>query len=99
MDKHLFNRGTFPLISMSDNVSSIELTLILEVIVQCDVKHIMMLLMKTMTSLLKVSTYIITSDATHPTGVAVILAIMSRPSKGMLFYIYCRFLCGLQYFC
>ena len=95
MDKHLSNRGAFPLISMSDNVSSIELTLILEIIVQCDVKHMMMLLIKTITSLLKVSTYIITSNPTHRTGLALILAIMSRPSKQMLFYIYCKVLCEI----
>jgi hypothetical protein len=41
--------------------------LILKIIGQCDVEHIMMLPIKTMTSDLKILTYIITSIATPPT--------------------------------
>jgi len=47
------------LISTSDSVSISELTLILKIIGQCDVKQIMILPIKTMTSVLKVSTYIL----------------------------------------
>ena len=42
---------------------------------QCDVKHIITLLIKTITSALNVSTYIITSVTAC--GLAAILAIMS----------------------
>ena len=51
----------FLLISQSDIVSIKELALVLEIISQCDFKHIMMmLLMRTITSDLNVLTYIIT---------------------------------------
>ena len=44
---------------------------------QCDVKHIMTLPIKTITSILKVSTNIITSIAARSNGLAAIQAIMS----------------------
>jgi hypothetical protein len=50
----------FLLISHSDIVSIYKLNLMLKIIGQCDFKHIMMIPMKTMASVLKVSTYIIT---------------------------------------
>jgi len=56
------------LISSSDFVGINELTLILKIIGQCDVKHIMTLPIKTITSVLKVSTYIIT---VRPIGLAL----------------------------
>jgi len=53
------------------------MTMILKIIGQCDVKHIMTLLIKTITSVLKVSTHIITSLLACPVRLAAILAIMS----------------------
>jgi hypothetical protein len=52
---HLF--GHFPLISLSDIVSINKRSLIPEIFGQCDVKHIMMLLIKTIMSVLDISTY------------------------------------------
>ena len=49
----------------------------LEIIGQCDVKHIMMLLIKTVLSVLKVSTCINTSITARPIGPSAILVIMS----------------------
>jgi hypothetical protein len=46
----------FTLISLNDIVITSELTLTLKIIVQCDIKHIMMLPIKTIMSVLKVST-------------------------------------------
>ena len=57
-------------------MSNKELTLILTIICQCDVKYIMMLLIKTIMSVLKVSTYIITSTTARPIRLAEILAII-----------------------
>jgi len=54
-----------------------ELTLILKIISQCDVKHIFMSLIKTITPVMKISTYIITCITARPVGLAVILVIMS----------------------
>ena len=54
-----------------------DLTLILKIIGQCDVKHILMSQINTITPVLKISTYIITSIIAHPVGLAVILVIMS----------------------
>ena len=63
-----------------------ELTLILNIIGQYDIKHILMSPIKTITTVLKISTYIITAVLF---GLAAILGIMSvRPSKVLLFYIY-----------
>ena len=67
----------FPLISTSDIFSINELTLILNIIGQCDVKHIMTFPIKTITLVVKVSTYIITSMAPHPTILTAILVVMS----------------------
>jgi hypothetical protein len=49
--------GHFPLISLSDIVSINKRSLIPEIFSQCDVKHIMMLLIKTIMSVLDISTY------------------------------------------
>jgi hypothetical protein len=57
-----------------------ELTLILKIIGQCDVKHILMSLIKTITSVLKISAYIITSITLRPIGLVAILVIMSFSS-------------------
>jgi predicted GTPase len=62
------------LISTSDIVSIKELTQILKNIGQCDAKHIVTSLMQTITSGLKVLTYIITA---RPIRLAQILMIMS----------------------
>jgi hypothetical protein len=50
------------LISLGDIVSFNKLILILKIIGQCDVSHIVMSPMKTITSVLKVSTYIINDN-------------------------------------
>ena len=50
-----------------------ELTLILKIVGQCDVKHILTSLIKTITAV----TYIITSISAHPVRLAAILVIMS----------------------
>ena len=54
-----------------------ELTLILKIIGQCDVKHILTSQIKTIMPILKISTYIITSITARPVRLASILAIMS----------------------
>jgi hypothetical protein len=76
--KHFIsNLDMFPLISQMIFYIN-ELTLILKIIGQCDVKHIMMLPFKTITWVLKVLTYYtITSIAACPTRLAMILVIMS----------------------
>ena len=51
--------------------------LILKIISQCDVKHIMTSLIKTIMLVLMASTDIITSIPIHPIGLPEILAIMS----------------------
>jgi len=48
----------------------------LKIIGQCDVKHIIMSPIKTITLVLKVSTYIITSITAHPIRLAEILVTM-----------------------
>lgn len=58
----------FPVIVMKNIFSVNELTLILNVIGQCDVKYLMMLQVKTRTSVLKVSSWTI--------GLTLIIAIM-----------------------
>ena len=50
------------MISLGDIVSFNKLILILKIIGQCDVSHIVMSPMKTITSVLKVSTYIINNN-------------------------------------
>ena len=54
-----------------------ELTLILEIIGQGDGKHILASTIKTITPVLKILTYIITSITASPVGLAAILSIMS----------------------
>ena len=54
-----------------------ELTLILKIISQCDVKHIFMLLIKTIMAVMEILAYIITSITARPVRLAVILVIMS----------------------
>lgn len=54
-----------------------ELTLILKIIGQSDVKHILKSLIKTIVPVLKISTCIITSITAGPVGLAAILEIMS----------------------
>jgi hypothetical protein len=54
----------------------------IENIGQCDLKHILTLLIKTITSVLKISAYIITAC---PVGLAAILAIMSAVILYVLF--------------
>jgi hypothetical protein len=53
-----------------------ELTLILKIIGQCDVKHILTSQIKTIMPILKISTYIITSITGRPVRLSSILAIM-----------------------
>ena len=70
------NLDIFLWISLGDIANTNKLTLILKFIGQCDVKHIMMKPIKTIPSVLKVSTDIITSIADHPNGLDEILVIM-----------------------
>ena len=51
------------------------LTRIPKIVNHCDIKHVMTLPIKTITPVLKISTYIITSIAASPTGRAMILVI------------------------
>jgi hypothetical protein len=62
--------------------------LILKIIGQCDIKHILTLLIKTIMSVLKISTYIITSVV----RLAAILAIMSVSTfkTAVILYILCH---------
>ena len=64
----------FPSILLTDKtkISIKILGLTMKIIGQFEVKHSMMLPMKTITPLLTVSTYIITSITTRPVGLAVI---------------------------
>ena len=74
----------FPLIFPGDNVSITELTLILKIIIQCDVKH--MLPKKSIISVLKVSKYIITALPYKTLWDTI--DNVRRLSKLPLFYIY-----------
>ena len=62
---------------MSDIFSINEKILILKIISQCVVKYIIMSLMKSITSILKVLKYIVTSITAFPTGLAVMLVIIA----------------------
>ena len=73
----LVNLYIFPLISLRGGVSINRLTLILKIISQCDVKHVIKLQIKTITSVLMILTGITTSIAAHSTRLTTILAIMS----------------------
>lgn len=66
----------FPFISPSDIVS-IGLIVILENISMCDTTLCHLIQMKTIISILKVSTYINTNIIARPIGLAVILVIVS----------------------
>jgi hypothetical protein len=59
------------------NSNGQELNLILKINSQCDVKHILTSPIKTITSVLKILTYIITSITARPVGFAEIVVIMS----------------------
>ena len=82
----------FLLIVLSDVVSINEMTLILEIIGWFEVKHIMMLPVKTMTLVLKVSTYITTSITARPIRLAAILVIMSISTLKWTVILYVFFL-------
>ena len=60
-----------------DNLNINRLALILKIISQCGANHLLMLQIKTITSVLKVLTYIITSITACPISLTVILVIMS----------------------
>ena len=62
---------------MRDVVSINRQTLRQKIICQCDIKHIIMLQIKTIASVLKVSTNIITNITAGPIRLGVILEIMS----------------------
>ena len=85
----------FPLISMSDVVSLKELTVILRNIGQCDVNSIMTSSIKTITSVLNVSTYIIISITI---GCTEILAIMSVSTFKTAVILHLRITIHLYYF-
>jgi hypothetical protein len=63
--------------SLNDIVGINEVTSILEIIDKCDVKYIMTVSLKTIMSVLKILTYIITNIAYWPIELALILVIMS----------------------
>jgi hypothetical protein len=69
--------GHYFLWSQSDIVGINALILILKIIGQCDIKHIITLPIKTRTSVLNISIYIITSITARPIWLAAILPIMS----------------------
>ena len=71
------NLDIFPLISRSGIVRISELALILKIMWQCDVKCIKTLHIKTITSVLKVFIYIISSITGCPIELTVMQAIMS----------------------
>ena len=80
------------LIALSDVVGINEVTLILEIIGWFEVKHILMLQVKTMTLVLKVSTYITTSITARPFRLAAILVIMSITTLKWTVILYVFFL-------
>ena len=84
------NLGIFPLISMSDIFSIKELSLIPKNISQCDIKHFMTLPIKTITSVQKVTTYIITSIAAHLIGLAVIMSVSTFKTTVILYIFACQ---------
>lgn len=92
------NLSIFPLILQRDIVSINRLTLIQKIIEQCDVKHIIILRIKTMTSVMKVQTCIFTSITALPIGRAVILAIMSILTfiAAVILYIWNTYLCSID---
>ena len=80
----------------SDIIGINELTMILKIICQCDVRHIIMLLIKTATSLLKVSANINTSITALPIRLSEILVIMpvSTFKTAIILYILYMFVIG-----
>jgi ABC-type polysaccharide/polyol phosphate transport system ATPase subunit len=81
---------------MSDIVSMNELTLILKIISQCDIKCILTFPIKTIATVLKVSTYIITSITACPIGLAARLAIMSVSTSITAIILYIVEVCDLK---
>ena len=65
------NAYSFPLISQSDTLSINEMIMILKIICQFVVKYVMLLPIKTIMSVLNVSTYIMISITTNPTRLSV----------------------------
>jgi hypothetical protein len=80
----------------SDIIGINELTMILKIICQCDVRNIIMLLIKTATSLLKVSANINTSITALPIRLSEILVIMpvSTFKTAVILYILYMFVIG-----
>ena len=70
----------FSVISPRDIVGIKRLNVILPISGQCDVERIMMLSINTISSVVKVLTYIFISIKVHPIGLTTILAIMSVSS-------------------
>jgi hypothetical protein len=81
---------------MSDIVSMNELTLILKIISQRDIKCILTFPIKTIATVLKVLTYIITSITACPIGLAARLAIMSVSTSVTVIILYIVEVCDLK---
>jgi hypothetical protein len=62
-----------------------ELTLILKIIGQCDVKHILMSPIKSIRSVLKILSYIITSIPVGPVGLAAIMSVLTFKTAVILY--------------
>ena len=75
----------FSLFSPSDTVNINNLSLTSEIISQRNVKHIMMLPIKTITSVLKVSTNIITSIAACSNRLSVIMSVSTFKNAVILY--------------
>ena len=81
-----------------DTVSISELSLILKIICQCDVKHIRILPIKIMVSVLNISTYIITSIKTR--SLRLVIMSVSTFITTVILYIVSVYLLWLLYiFC
>jgi hypothetical protein len=87
---HFFTGNLDILTSPSDIVSINERIMILTIIGQCDIRHIITLTLpiKDITSVLKVSTYIITSISNCPISLDAILVIMSLLTLKTAFILY-----------
>ena len=87
---HFFTGNLDILTSQSDIVSINERILIPTIIGQCDIRHIitLTLLIKDITSVLKVSKYIITSISNRPISLDAILVIMSVSTLKTAFILY-----------
>jgi hypothetical protein len=75
----------FPLISLSD-IFSINRLRFLKIIGQCDIKHIMMLPIKIIMSILKVLTDIITSITAHTIAILVIISVSTFQTAVILYF-------------